>query len=119
MDTVPVDVAGFIEPGKPLIPSEAVVSLPADAIELETEVVYRFLTDYGHIPAGTYVVAELRDCAHSGELIVARDGEDVYVGWWWAKHGLVELRDNAGNTLLSNPVILASINHIIAITARR
>jgi hypothetical protein len=119
METVLVDVAGFIDQGKPLIPAELVVTLPADLIEPDTEVVYRFLTACGEILAGTYAIAELRTCAHSGELIVAREDEAIYVGRWWAKHGVAELRDNAGNTLLSNPVILASINYIILYEERR
>jgi hypothetical protein len=119
MDIIPVDVAGFIEPGAPLHPSEEVFNVPADAIDPDRELVYRFLKDAGEIRAGNYVVAELRDCAHSGELIVARDGENVYVGRWWGKNGLAELRDNAGNTLAERPVILASINQILNIPARK
>lgn len=115
MDTIPIDVAGFIEPGKPLIPSEEVFLCPADAIEPETELLYRFLSDVGDIPAGAYAVAEFRSCAHSGELVVARQDEAIYVGRWWGKHGLAELRDSDGSTLAENPIILASINQILLI----
>lgn len=113
METIPVDVAGFIEPGRPLVPSEEIFHAPADAIEAEKELVYRFLKGAAEIPAGAYVVAELRDCAHSGELVVVRQGENVYVGRWWGKNGLAEVRDQDGKTLVENPVILASINQIL------
>jgi hypothetical protein len=115
MDIIPVDVAGFIEPGAPLHPSEEVFNVPADAIDPDRELVYRFLKDAGEIRAGNYVVAELRDCAHSGELVVARHGENVFVGRWWGKHGLAEVRDQDGKTVVQNPVVLASINQILSL----
>ena len=115
METVPVDVAGEITPGAPLHPSDEVFLCPADAIEPDSELVYRFLVDVGEIATGDYVVAEPRDCAHTGELVVVRDGENVYVGRWWGKHGLAEVRSIDGTTLVESPVVLASINQILRV----
>lgn len=35
---------------------------------------------------------EPRTSASTGELVVATRGPDLFLGRWWAKHGLRELR---------------------------
>jgi hypothetical protein len=69
-----------IEPGQPLLVTGEEIHVPADAIDDELEVVYKLRSDVGEIRAGNYVIAELRNCARTGELVIASAGPLIYVG---------------------------------------
>jgi hypothetical protein len=42
---------------------------------------------------GDLLIVEPRKRAASGELVVASIGENLFIGHWWQKHGLRELRE--------------------------
>lgn len=114
MRLIRVAVAGEIVQGKPLYPSNAKVVLPSNLIE-PSELVYKLRSPVGEIPSGAYLVAEPRDRAHTGELVLARLGDLVYLGRFWGKHGLREIRTEGGTLIVESPAILASINQIVSL----
>lgn len=114
MDTTLVAVAGEIEPGAPLHLTEETIHVPVNVIEEDTELVYKLRSDLGELRAGTYLITQLRSRVHTGELVVVRKGEDIYLGRWWGKHGLREVRDNANATIVTDPEVIGSINHVLS-----
>lgn len=96
-----------------------VVTLPARMVD-KGEIVFRArgatMRDVG-IEDGDLLVIELRPRgrAATGELVVGRVGEDVYVGRWWQKHGRKSLMtDTRAEIAVSGSLkIVAAINQII------
>lgn len=89
---VEVRTSGTLEQGKP-IDQEATETLVVPSTLMEKgELLFRVTGDglrmFG-IEAGDLLVVELRPTgrAASGELVVARVGNNVHVGRWWQKHG--------------------------------
>lgn len=113
---VVVDIAGEILGGNPLQPSDEKITLPAHVIEPD-ELVYRVVFAWEHAQPGQYVIAELRDHASTGELVIASFEGNIYVGRWWAKHGKRELlvKDDPNYEPLRGATILAVINQIVAL----
>ncbi|HEX3533471.1 MAG TPA: hypothetical protein VHT23_04565 [Gemmatimonadaceae bacterium] len=91
MDLIDVELAGEIEQGRPLLVSGSLVRIPAETIE-EHEIVYR-VRRAPEVEQGDLLIIEPRNTAFTGELVVAFRGVNVYLGRWWAKHGLQELRE--------------------------
>lgn len=90
--TVIVTVAGEIRQSEPVVElSGETAPLPPALVE-EGEVVFRArgdkLRDCG-IEDGDLLVVELRQHgrAATGELVVGKSGDILYVGRWWQKHG--------------------------------
>jgi|ERR1051325_11669987 transcriptional regulator with XRE-family HTH domain len=98
---------------------QEVVTLPANMIE-KGEIVFRArgdsLRNVG-IEDGDLLVIELRPRgrAATGELVIGRVGEDIYVGRWWQKHGSKSLMtDTRAEIAVSGKLkIVAVINSII------
>ncbi len=77
------------------------------------ELVYRISFAYGYAVSGNYVIAEPRDTASTGELVVALFEGKIYVGRWWMKHGARELILDEAIDPLRGVTILGVINQII------
>jgi len=63
--------------------------LPSHLLEVD-ELVFRYrgsLPSLG-IDAATWLIVEPRKKAATGELVLARCGQNAFIGRWWAKHGL-------------------------------
>ena len=113
MDTISVEIAGEIMQGEPLFLSGEHVALPPELIEEELELVYKLRTPVAELPAGTFLIVELRSSAYTGELVVAALGPRIYVGRYWGKYGLRELRSHDGKTIIENPSIVGSVNQAV------
>jgi SOS-response transcriptional repressor LexA len=80
--------------GEPIRENAGEVSLPSHLLEVDEQVFrYRgFLPSLG-IESGDLLIVEPRKKAATGELVLARCGQNVFIGRWWAKHGLRELQE--------------------------
>jgi hypothetical protein len=90
LQTVPYD---DLTPGETLRTSTGSALIPSEVIESH-ERLYRFrgsLPDLG-LSDGDLLVAEPRRSAACGELVIASAGGDFFIGHWWKKHGLRQLR---------------------------
>lgn len=105
-------VEAIIAPCEPLHPTEDVVSLPPDLVA-PGDVIYRAREDFEDVKTGDYLVCEPRHEASTGEFVIAQSGPLVYLGRWWGKHGLREVRGFDQRTLVSNPEILAVVQLIV------
>ena len=83
-----------IENGQVIRENAGETYLPSHVIEAD-ELVFRYrgsLPSLG-IESGDLLIVEPRKKAGTGELVLARCGENAFIGRWWAKHGLRELRE--------------------------
>jgi SOS-response transcriptional repressor LexA len=116
-ELVDVLLAGEIRQGKPIPPVDhPAVRLPA-AIAEGQEFVYlagdSSLRAIG-IEKGDYLVAEMREDAASGELVVMCVEDNAFVGRFWKKHGRRDVTGEDGQTVIaSNGKIIAAINLIV------
>jgi hypothetical protein len=110
MDTIEVELSGEIEHGKPLLIAPEPVALPPEIVEPD-ELVYRVRRAPG-FRKGDILVVQPRNRAMTGELVLGVLGGRVYVGHWWRKHGLKQLRVEGGETL-EGVVIAGAINQIV------
>ncbi len=97
MDTIEIEIAGELEHGRPLRLSTAVTRMPPEYID-DHEIVYR-VRSAPDMERGDLLIIEPRNTAFTGELVVAFLGSDLYLGHWWAKNGLQELRVETGETI--------------------
>lgn len=94
MPTSAIVIFDEIEQGKPIRENAGEAYLPAHLIESHEHVFrYRGSIPLLDIECGDLLIVEPRRKAATGELVLARLGEDFFVGRWWQKHGLRELRD--------------------------
>jgi hypothetical protein len=59
------------------------------------ELVFRYrgsLPSLG-IESGDLLIVEPRKKAATGEVVLAHSGQNAFIGRWWAKHGLRELKE--------------------------
>lgn len=103
------EIAGAIEQGEPLSIDAVPVSLPLELVE-EYELVYRVRYVPGYRP-GDILIVEPRNHAATGELVVAVKGPRVYVGRWWAKHGLRQIKPDDGD-VIEGAEIAGAVNQI-------
>lgn len=83
-----------IENGKVIRENAGKAHLPSHLLEVH-ELVFRYrgsLPSLG-IECGDLLIVEPRKRAATGELVLARCGENAFIGRWWAKHGLRELQE--------------------------
>lgn len=118
-----VETAGELRHGQPVDESKKeTVSLPASLIE-PGEIVFRARGDAMSgegIADGDLLIVELRPRgrAATGELVIVRAGEQVFVGRWWQKHGRKALMSDGfaeitvGRSARSMKVV-AAINQIV------
>lgn len=97
MDTIEIELAGELEHGRPLRLSVAVVRIPPEVID-EHEIVYR-VRRAPDMEKGDLLIVEPRNTAFTGEFVVAFQGSNFFIGHWWAKNGLQELRVEPGETI--------------------
>ena len=102
--------------------------LPASVLE-KGEVVFRArgdkMRDQG-IEDGDLLIVELRQTgrAASGELVIGKVGEQLYVGHWWQKHGHKAIMSDGpaelttGGTSKRTLKVLAAINAIVRPTTK-
>jgi len=119
-----VPIAGEIRQGEAVVElSGESAPLPASVVE-KGEVVFRArgdaMRDQG-IEDGDLLVVELRQTgrASSGELVIGKVGELLYVGRWWQKHGQKAIMTDGPSELTTGGTskralkVLAAINAIV------
>jgi SOS-response transcriptional repressor LexA len=90
-----VPIIAEIRQGKPFRPSSQEITIPAAIYDTDEQVFVagdHSLTDVGALE-GDLVIVEPRSSVHTGELVLVREAEAVYVGRFWAKHGRREVMD--------------------------
>jgi hypothetical protein len=112
MDLIEVAIDAEIEHGKPLYVSGAVARIPPEAIE-EREIVYRVRRTTDMAERGDLLIVEQRSTAATGELVVAFRGPNAFLGHWWAKHGLHELRVSPDQTITGELLIAGAVTLIV------
>jgi SOS-response transcriptional repressor LexA len=122
-DWLEVETAGEIRQGQPVDEKKREkLALPRSIVE-EGEIVFRARGDGmrdHNIEDGDLLVVELRQRgrASTGELVIGKIGQVVYVGRWWQKHGQKALMTNGlsevtvGRGARSLKVV-AAINQIV------
>lgn len=106
-----MELAGEIEQGQPLFVSGDVARIPAETID-EHEIVYRVR----HAPdmqRGDLLIVEPRNTAFTGELVVAFRGTRLFLGRWWAKHGLRELQEQPMQSLPGEYEVAGAVTLIV------
>lgn len=103
------ELAGEIEHGVALFVAADPVSLPPELVD-EHELVYRIRSAPG-FSEGDLLVVEPRNHASTGELVLAMRGPRVFVGRWWAKHGLRQLHVEGGD-ILEGCEVAGAINQV-------
>jgi transcriptional regulator with XRE-family HTH domain len=122
--TTGVPIAGEIRQGEAVVElSGETAPLPAGVVE-KGEVVFRArgenMRDQG-IEDGDLLIVELRQTgrAASGELVIGKVGQLLYVGHWWQKYGRKAIMTDGpselttGGTSKQTLKVLAAINAII------
>jgi len=125
-----VPIAGEIRQGEAVLElSGETAYLPASVLE-KGEVVFRArgdkMRDQG-IEDGDLLIVELRQTgrAATGELVIGKVGELLYVGHWWQKHGHKAIMSDGpaelttGGTSKRTLKVLAAINAIVRPTASK
>jgi len=100
--------------GRPVLEKAGEVLLPTKVIAAH-ELAYKFrgtLGDLG-VEDGDILIAEPRKTAATGELVVVLQGGNVFLGHWWAKHGLRELRCDDDRTITGKLQIIGAVNLIV------
>lgn len=120
-DAAQIAVAAEVRQGMPPkeLRGDDLVTLPATMVD-KGEIVFRArgtnMREVG-IEDGDLLIIELRPRgrAATGELVIGRVGEDVYIGRWWQKHGKKSLMtDTRAEIAISGKLkIVAVINQII------
>jgi SOS-response transcriptional repressor LexA len=88
-----------IENGNVIRKNVGEACLPAKLLEVHDQVFrYRGSLPSLGIECGDLLIVEPRKKAATGELVLASCGEKVFIGRWWAKHGLRELQE-AGQSI--------------------
>jgi hypothetical protein len=104
------ELAGEIEHGVALFVVSDAVSLPSELVE-EYELAYRVRSAPG-FSKGDILIVEPRNHASTGELVIAMRGPRVFIGRWWAKHGLRQLHVEGGD-ILENCVVAGAVNQVV------
>jgi len=119
-----VPIAGEIRQGEAVVElSGETAPLPASVVE-KGEVVFRARGDKMReqgIDDGDLLVVELRPTgrAATGELVIGKVGELLYVGRWWQKHGQKAIMSDGPSELTTGGTskralkVLAAINAIV------
>jgi hypothetical protein len=107
-----VAIDAEIEHGKPLSFSGAVARIPPEARE-EHEIVYRVRRTTDMAERGDLLIIEPRNSAATGELVVAFRGPRAFLGYWWAKHGLREVRWAPGESINGEIQIAGAVTLIV------
>ena len=122
-DWLEVQTAGEIRQGQPVDDSKREkLALPRSLVE-DGEIIFRARGDGmrdQNIEDGDLLVVELRPRgrAATGELVIGKIGETLFVGRWWQKHGQKALMSNGmsevtvGRSTRSLKVV-AAINQIL------
>lgn len=83
-----------IAQGEPIRENAGEADLPTKLLEVD-ELVFRYrgsLPSLG-IERGDLLIVEPRKKAATGEVVLAYCGQNAFIGRWWAKHGLRELKE--------------------------
>jgi SOS-response transcriptional repressor LexA len=102
-----------IENGQVIRENAGETYLPSDLLEVD-ELVFRYrgsLPSFG-IECGDLLIVEPRKKAATGELVLARCGQSAFLGHWWAKNGLRELRIE-NETISGELTIVGGVNLIV------
>jgi hypothetical protein len=103
-----------IAQGAPIRENAGEAFIPSHLLEVD-ELVFRYrdsLPSLG-IECGDLLIVEPRKKASTGELVLVRSGEKVFLGHWWSKHGLRELRCDDDRTITGRLQIIGAVNLIV------
>ena len=103
-----------IAQGEPNRKNAGETNLPSNLLEVH-EVVFRYrgsLPSLG-IECGDLLIVEPRKKAATGEFVLVRYGENVFLGHWWTKHGRRELRCDDDRTITGKLQIIGAVNLIV------
>jgi hypothetical protein len=103
------ELAGEIEHGVALFVAGQTASLPPELVE-DYELVYRVRSVPGY-RKGDLLIVEPRNHASTGELVIAMRGPRVFIGRWWAKHGLRQLHVEGGD-ILEGCEVAGAVNQV-------
>lgn len=111
-----VPVIAEVRQGQAFRPIAAKVLLPA-TVYARGEEIYLVadtcLVAFG-VRKGDLLIVESRTSANTGELVLARKGDAVYVGRFRSKHGRNDLvSDNTHEMIAHGVLILGSVNLIV------
>jgi SOS-response transcriptional repressor LexA len=113
VQNIQVSIAGEIAPGEPVYPSSEKLELPKALVGEQTDLVYRVRSPFPEVSAGDYLIVEARDHAATGELVLAFRARLVYLGRFWAKQGLRELRSPSGETIATDLSIIGAVTLVV------
>jgi SOS-response transcriptional repressor LexA len=104
-----------IAQGTPIRENAGEAHLPSQLLEVD-ELVFRYC---GSLPSlgieyGDLLIVEPQKRAATGEVVLARCGQNAFIGRWWAKHGLRELRET-GQSIEGD----LRIAGVVTVTVRR
>ena len=114
MPEISIVVFDELEQGKPIRAKAGEFPLPTKVIAVH-ELAYKFrgtVSDSG-VEDGDILIAEPRKTAATGELVVVLQGGNAFLGHWWAKDGLRELRCDDERTIKGMLQIIGAVNLIV------
>jgi hypothetical protein len=114
MPEISIVVFHEFEQGKPVREKVGEVLLPTKVIAAH-ELAYKFrgtVSDSG-VEDGDILIAEPRKTAATGELVVVLERGNAFLGHWWTKHGLRELRCDDDRTINGKLQIIGAVNLIV------
>jgi len=122
-DTASVKVSAELRQGEPVVEIKGeTAAIPASLIE-RGEIVFRARGDklrHEGIEDGDLLVVQLRQTgrAASGELVIGKVGETVFVGRWWQKNGQKALMSDGPSEVTTGAAkrtlkVVAAINAIV------
>ena len=109
-----IRLAGEIEQGKPIFSSVDIVTIQSELIDTG-ELVYR-VRDAPEYHAGDLLVVQLRKKVFTGESVLATKGSCAFLGHFWGKHRLRELRVPSGmrfQRITGNLEIIGAVTVVI------
>src|SRR5262245_15827948 len=119
-DTANVKVSAEIRQGEPPVELKGEsAAIPSSMIE-KGEIVFRVRGEklrHEGVEDGDLLIVQLRPRgrAASGELVIGKIGEDVFVGRWWQKNGRKALMSDGPSVVASGAAlkVVAAVNAII------
>lgn len=122
-DMLAVEISGEIRQGQPVAEGKREMVLVPSALIEKGEVVFRARGEgFGDqsIHDGDLLIVQLRQRgkANTGELVITRLGDAVFIGRWWQKHGLKALMSDGFAEVTTGRVkrgmkVMGVINQII------
>ncbi len=111
-----VAIVADVRQGQEFQPTAARVTLPKELLARGEEVYCVVDASFAELgaKAGDLLIVEPKKTANTGELVLAREGDVLWVGRWWGKHGRRDVVGPDGQTILSSrATVFGSVNLIV------